>query len=343
MPDVASQELMEFVGRAQGQAAGTVHKLNGDASSRSYYRVETQERSYVVMAMPVGARAPEEVTSGAAPAELPFVNVQRYLDRVGVRVPHIVRYEEERGLMLLEDLGDLTLAAALATRSREELYGQAVDLLARLRARTTREPDSSCVAFTRAFDRDLYRWELDHFYIWGLVVRSGRQPSTPERQVLDSAFEHLSAALDTLPRGFTHRDYQSRNLMIRGGELVVLDFQDALLGPTQYDLVALLRDSYVELERPFVEKMVARYCAALEGYGIDPGDLNEFLRVFDLVTLQRKLKDGGRFVFIDRVKKNPSFLPSAPPSFRYVKEALASLTGFDDFREVLARYVPEIA
>ncbi len=319
-----------------------VLKLKGDASSRSYYRVSDARSSWVVMVMPPDASRSEEVTKGGPPPELPFVNVHRYLARLGVRVPRIADYDDAAGLMLLEDLGDVTFESALSPETRERLYEQAVDLLALLRARADENPDPGCLAFARAFDRELYRWELDHFYVWGLVVRTGRQPTTAEKEVLDEAFDRISETLAALPRGFTHRDYQSRNLMVTRGELVVIDFQDALQGPRQYDLVALLRDSYVELDRSFVERMVGRYVRQLAVHGANAGDPEEFLQTFDLLTIQRKLKDGGRFVFIDRVKQNPGFLPSIPASFRYVRDALRARPDLSAAAEVLARYVPEI-
>lgn len=346
MADSIDDRLRTYVARITGRdlQQARVTQLKGDASNRSYYRVAQGDASWVVMVMPPGAATrSEEVTKGAAPDELPFVNVHRYLDALGVRVPAIHDYDAGAGLMLIEDLSDTTFERALNDGTREALYTRAVELLARMRARADRQPDPRCLAFTRAFDRDLYRWELDHFYVWGLVARTGQQPSTPEREVLDRTFDEISARLDRLPRGFTHRDYQSRNLMLKDGELVVIDFQDALLGPRQYDLVALLRDSYVELDRAFVERMVRRYLQALQAEGVDAGDPEEFLRTFDLLTIQRKLKDGGRFVFIDQVKKNPSFLPSIPASFRYVKAALPAFPEFADAAEILARYVPEIA
>jgi hypothetical protein len=339
------QTVRDYAARKGGldSARSRVQKLKGDASSRSYYRVADDKTSYVVMVMPADASKSDEVTKGGPPPELPFINVHRYLNGLGVRVPRIHDYDAPAGLMLLEDLTDATFESALSPTTTEGLYAKAVDLLALLRARADQHPDPGCLAFTRSFDRDLYRWELDHFYIWGLVARTGRQPTTPEREILDRAFDTISARLAELPKGFTHRDYQSRNLMVTNGELVVIDFQDALQGPRQYDLVALLRDSYVELERPFVEKMVLRYVDQLKTHGVDAGDPAEFLKTFDLLTIQRKLKDGGRFVFIDQVKKNPSFLPSIPASFRYVRDALPAQPEFAELAEVLARYVPEIA
>jgi len=337
------ERLARFAARAGGldERRVRVSLVKQDASNRSYHRVAQDGRSFVVMVMPVDASRSEEVTSCGPPPELPFLNVHRYLARVGVPVPIIHRYEPAAGLMLLEDLGDTTFEKALRAGDREDLYGRAVDLLAGLRARAERDVDPSCLAFGRAFDRNLYRWELDHFYVWGLVARTGRQPATPQREVLDRAFDRIAAELDRLPQGFTHRDYQSRNLMVSGGRLVVIDFQDALLGPRTYDLVALLRDSYVELDRPFVERMVARYLDALGAAGADPGDRAEFLREFDLLTVQRKLKDGGRFVFIDRVKGNPGFLPSIPASFRYVRDALRGRPELAELASVLCEYVPE--
>ena len=336
--------VREAVRRATGRDASRepVRRLAGHASLRSYWRVGAPPGSLVVMVLPHGAR-PEEVTKGGAPAVDTFVDVQRYLAGIGVRVPAIHAFYEQEGLMVLEDLGDEMLETRLlAGAAKEPLYERAIDQLARLRARAEARP-GGCIAFTRAFDRDLYRWELDHFVEWGLEAWKGARLSPAEKEVVDRSFDAIAAALDAEPKGFTHRDYQSRNLMILPtGEQAVIDFQDALLAPRQYDLVALLRDSYVELEAPFREAMLRRYLDRLRAEGgpaLDPGPFRE---VFDLLTVQRKLKDAGRFVFIDRVKKNPGFLVSIPASLRYVREALARRPDLADLQTVLARHVPEL-
>ncbi len=346
-----SEDQLEHALRAQVQRAtnkpadgAPVTKLKGDASNRSYYRVGAWPQSYVVMVMPKDAAAKsEEATKGEAPKELPFVNVHRYLERLNVRVPRILRYDEPAGMMVLEDLSDQTFEKALNDRTREELYLRAVKLLARLRASAEKAPSADCIAFGRGFDEDLYDWELHHFREWGLEVWSGKKPTAEERAELDKIFRRISGQLAALPRGFTHRDYQSRNLMVKDGELVVIDFQDALLGPRQYDLVALLRDSYVELPRPFVEQMLREYTAELERLTGEKISNDEFLKVFDLLTVQRKLKDAGRFEFINRVKGNPGFLVSIPASLRYVRDALERQPQLSDLRKIVGRYVPELS
>jgi len=326
-----------------------VKRLAGHASLRSYWRVGVPPGSLVVMVLPPGAK-PEEVTQGGAPAVDPFVDVQRYLAGIGVRVPAIHAFFEREGLMVLEDLGDVTLEEALRAgeaggrggEARASLYQAAIDQLARLRAHAEARP-GGCVAFTRAFDRGLYRWELDHFVEWGLEAWKGARLAPAERELVDRAFDAIAGALDAEPKGFTHRDYQSRNLMILpSGEQAVIDFQDALLGPRQYDLVALLRDSYVELDPPFVEAMLRRYLERLHAEGGPRLAYAPFREVFDLLTVQRKLKDSGRFVFIDRVKKNPGFLVSIPASLRYVREAFARRPELAELQAVLARHVPEL-
>jgi aminoglycoside/choline kinase family phosphotransferase len=337
---IEDQALRQCVEQATGQscAQAEVKKLKGDASNRSYYRIGTFPKSWVVMVMPQDAsKKSEEASKGDAPTELPFLNVHRYLDSLGVRVPRIVRYDEPKGLMVLEDLSDETFERALGKGQREALYGQATDLLAKLRLDAEKKPDPKCLAFTRAFDEDLYDWELHHFREWGLEAWSGKKPGDAERAELDAIFKRIARELAAAPKGFTHRDYQSRNLMVKDGELIVIDFQDALQGPRQYDLVALLRDSYVELDRAFVEAMLERYVKQVGG------DLKEFTRFFDLLTVQRKMKDAGRFEFINRVKGNPSFLVSIPASLRYVRAALERQPQLDDLRRIVGRYVPELS
>ena len=320
-----------------------VVRLAGHASMRSYWRVGDYPASWVVMVMPPGA-GPEEVTQGGRPAVDPFVDVQRYLASIAVRVPAIRAFEPDEGLMVLEDLGDETLETRLlAGGDRAALYATAVDALARLRAAAEAEP-RGCIAFSRAFDEDLYLWELHHFREWLLEAWKGAALSPAERSEVEVAFRRIAVDLAAEPGGFTHRDYQSRNLMVLpGGGQAVIDFQDALMGPRQYDLVALLRDSYVELDAPFVEAMLERYLAALAAAGGPSLPSPRFREVFDLLTVQRKLKDAGRFVYIDRVKKNPGFLVSIPASLRYVKEALGRRPDLARLQEILARHVPELA
>jgi N-acetylmuramate 1-kinase len=320
-------------------------KLKGDASSRSYYRLQLAAgarvegpRSIVAMRLPEDAMRSDEAAGSDRPSELPFVEVQRMLAARGIPVPAIWVDDTAGRVLLLEDLGDETFGDRLARSPRAgwpELYGQAIDLLARMHQACADGQPEHGLPFRRRFERELLRWELDHFREWGLEALVGALP-TAERAVLDRAFDAWTEALLALPTGFVHRDYQSRNLMWAPRGLVVIDFQDALQGPLPYDLVALLCDSYVALELELQRELIARYVGARSWAA---SELPGFERAFWTVAVQRKLKDAGRFVFIDRVRRNPDFLPHYPQSVRYAGRALRWL-GRDDLLEQLGRLLP---
>ena len=336
-------ELGRAYAEAMGRPAAKIERLPGGAGNRTYWRAsDATGQSAIVMELPPEPGKSEEVSKDAVAQDLPFLNVHRYLERIGVRVPRLYLDAHRRGFVVLEDLTDRTLEMALRGGDRRQIYARAIDQLAKLRAHAERDPDRSCIAFGRAFDFDLYQWEFEHFIEYGLLGR-GSKPSEAELRELRETFTRISQELAAAPRGFTHRDYQSRNIMVLlSGEQVVIDFQDALQGPRQYDLVALLRDSYVELSRDLIDEMLRRYLRELPRQGGPKLDEREFAGFFDLLTVQRKLKDAGRFVFIDQVKKNPSFLVHIPSSLRYVKDALARRPELGNVREILARHVPEL-
>ena len=319
-------------------------EMPGGASTRRFFRVRLEPgRSAVAMWLPDAARPDEiaKVREGGRP--WPFLEVRALLCEHGVRVPAIVAEACEDGLLLVEDLGDDTLARFIAREpgARERLYVKAVADLARAQDVLANLPKGSIV-LERAFDEDLLRWEVDHFRQWALEAR-GVVLDGARRVVFDRAAAHLARTVAGWPRGFVHRDYQSRNLMVVKGagselQLAWIDFQDALLGPRVYDLVALLGDSYQIFDRAFIEARLDEY-ATLRSLGAD--ERTVVGREFDIVTVQRKLKDAGRFVFIDREKGNPGFLEFVEPTIEKARSALARLKD-DEILAALSRLLDDL-
>jgi aminoglycoside/choline kinase family phosphotransferase len=178
-------------------------------------------------------------------------------------------------------------------------------------------------------------WEFHHFLEWGIEDLTGK-PLDPEEQVLFDAFvEDVVGTLTRTIQGFVHRDFQSRNLMVKDGAIAVIDFQDALIGPYVYDITALLRDSYVMFDAEETDFYLDRYRELRVEAGLPTESRDEFVRTFHLQAIQRKLKDAGRFVFIDRVKHNPKFLPNIPRSLRYAVDSMALFPRFDRVRRII--------
>ncbi len=327
--------LPDVLRRATGQKARAIDPMTAHASARRYYRAHlAQGGTRVLMVLPQERTKAEEFTDGALQVrELPFLEVQRRLRQAGLPVPEVYAYAEADGVVVLEDLGDVTLEDYLVSFEAadfEVYYREAVRLVTDLQRNADIIATGSIIE-RRRFDARVLEAELDHFREYGLEARLGVRLDRRERQRFDECARDVVARLVALPPTVVHRDFQSRNLMLRDGRLALIDFQDALIGPYVYDLVALLRDSYIVLERPFVERMLGFYRQLM------PEAPSTLLRDFDLQTVQRKLKDAGRFVFIDQVKGNPSFLKFFDPSVRYAQEALRRLNAWPDLVELVSR------
>ncbi len=333
--------------------------LDGDASNRRYYRLGLRRgpvSSLIVMQLagPEGFKTSEEAVSEQAAdiRELPFLNILRPLAEAGIAVPTPYYYDESAGLLFLEDFGDQTLWRACVEGGDSAVrrhYPAAVDTLARMQTRITPSVAGACLAFSRSFDVPLLRWEFEHFLEYGIGARRGSNPMRAEHErVIRGAFDEIAGVIAGQPRLFTHRDYHSRNLMIAGGRIGVIDFQDALLGPATYDLASLLRDSYLELDDGFVDEMIDRYRAAMRA-GLEPEaqermgltDAPAFRRLFDFTSIQRNLKAAGRFVYLDRVKGNPKFLADIPRTLGYVRRNLETYPDLAELLQCLTPYIPE--
>jgi aminoglycoside/choline kinase family phosphotransferase len=335
----------------QGQFK-TITPLAGDASNRRYFRIALTggaARSLILMqlAEPEAFKQSEEAVSGTTHqiAELPFLNILSYLSKAGVSVPRLYHYDQPAGLLYLEDFGDLTLSEACRGVSETDLearYTQAVDVLAHMQSTVTSLADSNCLAFHRSFDVPLLMWEFDHFLEYGIVARRGKPMCADDHLPIRSAFETIAGLLAGQPCVFVHRDYHSRNLMVDGDRLGVIDFQDALMGPATYDLASLLRDAYIELDESLIDRLIDRYLDRLATHRQVWTDREAFRRLFDFTSIQRNLKAAGRFVYIDRVKGNPKFLADIPRVLNYVKRNLQKYPELDRLRKHMAPYVPEL-
>jgi aminoglycoside/choline kinase family phosphotransferase len=221
------------------------------------------------------------------------------------------------------------------------LYRRAIDGLVLLQAKGTALRDPACIAFHRSFDVPLLMWEFDHFLEYGIAARQD-QPMKPEDQMaVRESFERIARTLAEAPQVFVHRDYHSRNLMVDGRRLGVIDFQDALLGPASYDLASLLRDAYIQLDEEVIDGLIERFLDGMAAEGRDC-DRAAFRRLFDWTSIQRNLKAAGRFVYIARVKGNPKFLADIPRVLGYVKRNLLKYPELAFLKRHLTPYVPEL-
>jgi aminoglycoside/choline kinase family phosphotransferase len=311
--------------------APKVVPLTGDASDRRYFRVLLPDGDSIVLALHAGP---------FTFATLPFANVAGLLQQMPLPIPAILGHSDEDGVLALQDLGDVTLQAHLGAATPGEhaaLYRQAVALIELLQRRGRELASDQYLPYRMAFDVEKLTWELDFFVRHFIEAYRGATLSRAERDALSEEWAAIAGELASESRVLCHRDYHSRNLMLHGGSLHMIDFQDARLGPDTYDLVSLLRDSYVDLTDRELEELIA-YFLALTG---NP-DAAEFRRRFDLMALQRNLKAIGTFGYQTATRGNPVYIQYIPRTLRYARTNLEKAPRFDRLRGLLAAHIEEL-
>jgi len=165
------------------------------------------------------------------------------------------------------------------------------------------------------------------------------------REALGVELLRIAEELAAEPRVFCHRDYHSRNLMLHAGQLYIIDFQDARMGPDTYDLVSLLRDSYMDFSEREVDELIA-FFLALRGVGAERGgtgnEAGVFRRRFDLMALQRNLKALGTFGFQAATRGNPVYIQYIPRTIAYVRHNVERDSRFWRLREILSAHMEEL-
>ena len=305
--------------------AQSVVPLTGDASDRRYFRVLLKDAPPIVLALHAG---PIDFDA------MPFVSIARLLAAVPLPVPRILHHSNELGVLGLEDLGDVTLQAHLGASSPAEhaaLYRQAVTLIVRMQQRAEQLRSDDYPPYRIAFDVEKLTWELEFFVKHYLMAYKGAALSEHDRGQLRAEWSGIVDELAAEPRVLCHRDYHSRNLMLHGGQLYMIDFQDARMGPDTYDLASLLRDSYVDLTAQQIDELIA-FFLALKGL---TGAHDEFRRRFDLMALQRNIKALGTFGYMTTSRNNTVYIQYIPRTLAYVKANLAKYPRFERLRALL--------
>ncbi|OGT48874.1 MAG: hypothetical protein A3E82_04030 [Gammaproteobacteria bacterium RIFCSPHIGHO2_12_FULL_38_11] len=279
--------------------AFTITPLTGDASFRRYFRVIIAKKTFIVMDAP-----PEKEDCTA------FIAIADAFKNASARFPHIISHDLNQGFLLLPDFGDRQLLPSLENNAADKLYQSAMTTLSQIQ-QCSIVPNYNLPCFNAV----LYWREFEIFDTWYIKKRLGKQLSNVNEKKLKSCYQLLIDSANAQPQVFVHRDYHSRNIMVcDDGELGVLDFQDAVLGPITYDLVSLLRDCYIAWPDDQVEKWVRLFYQQLNL----SLDFKIFMRWFDLMGLQRHLKCLGIFSRLYYRDGKEAYLKEIPRVLNYV-------------------------
>lgn len=292
---------------AQGWGAAERAALAGDASFRRYHRLRRGGETALLMDAP----PPQEDVR-------PFVAVDRILRDLGFSAPQILAGDEAAGLLLIEDFGDDTFTRLLAKGADETaLYALAVDVLIALHRRF-----KSNGAALPPYDDARFLNEAALLVDWYLPAITGRPTPPSLRDAYLELWRGLLPRARRAPQCLVLRDYHVDNLMrIAGRDGIaacgLLDFQDAVEGPTSYDLVSLLEDSRRDIAPGLIAAMLERYLAAFPDL-----DRAAFATSFALLGAQRHCKVIGIFTRLDRRDRKPRYLTHIPRLWRLLERNL---------------------
>ncbi len=321
----AFQTWLQGIALQYPLATETLRPASADASFRRYFRIDSK----------IGASL---IIMDAPPAQencKPFVDIARLMAQAGLQVPDILAWDEPQGFMLLTDLGAKTMMEVINPHLSDDLaepnfdlYMQAVDAL--IDWQLASKPD-----ILPPYDEALLRRELALFPDWYLAKHKGVTLDKTQQAVLDNAFSLIVKRNLEVPSVYVHRDFMPRNLMVMGPKtadgklsLGVLDFQDAVYGPTTYDIASLMRDAFLSWEEPFVLDITIRYWqkavkVGLLGENSPTGwgaDFGEFYRAVEWQALQRHLKILGIFARLTLRDSKPKYLADTPRFINYVRK-----------------------
>jgi len=246
-----------------------------------------------------------------------FTVINSHLHDRGIAVPQIYGILPDRSSLIVADVGDTDLNAALIdsmekrnAAKTEALLSLAIDTMEQMH-----ELDPPPVVIARSFDIEKLTYEIDFlFYHIELTLEQIALPSPDFTEIRDALRFPVERIANAVPKVFTHRDYHSRNLFPdpdRVEILHVLDFQDARMGHPFYDLASLLYDPYLRLDEELVERLLARYLSRHPDYPVS---------LFYDHALQRILKALGSYIYLSVEKRKSIYVPSIPSAVAILLE-----------------------
>ncbi len=314
----------------------TFEPASNDASFRRYFRVNFKQaifdqpagQPFIVMDAP-----PEKETISS------FIEIASNLESTGVNVPHLYAINETDGFILMFDLGSTAYLSLLDCdiefEKADKLYSDAMSALVIMQIGMQKKHKLSLPAY----DAFRLKAEMDLLSDWYIKVHCKESLDTSEQAILDQAMESLIVSAQAQPQVFVHRDYHSRNLMFyKEHNPGIIDFQDAVVGPITYDLVSLLRDSYIAWPEDAVYAWVEQYRQMLLREELLVNDDKEqFIRWFDWMGIQRQLKVVGIFCRLNYRDGKQNYLNDIPQTLDYLFKVCARYPEFDALLQLLNR------
>ncbi len=292
--------------------------IAGDGSDRRWYRISDGHHSLVMADH--GIRTTSDTQEVDA-----YISIGTHLASRGIALPRIHAWDRHAGLVFLQDAGDTHLqsvAAGADTAQRRTFYHRVLDQWALMATRGADGFDTAWCHQTPYYDQGVVLRNECRYFMEAFV--QGYLGKGMEYQALQTEFEMLARTIMAKEtRGFVHRDFQSRNIMVQDDRIYFIDFQGGRIGPIQYDLASLLIDPYTALSAGLQAELLAYAVQKLQG--LIRFDTDDFRTGYDLCAVSRNLQILGAFAHLSRNKGKTRFEAYIPQAVRNLVHNLSCL------------------
>ena len=327
------KRLNEFLTRNNQPPA--VSQLTPDASTREYFRVVWHETPAIACVYPFN-----DLCLGQFEACL---DVTGLFLSAGLPVARIYASDAVEQIVIHEDFGDVILRNVLEASDeamRENYLNEAIRLIARIQAVTPRAFETGSIASRLKFDFEKLSWELDFFTTHYFTTLMKNPLSETDARLLKAELDEVARELEGMAKVLTHRDFHAANLMLAGGDLKIIDHQDARIGAASYDLVSLLLDRVTVLPTPaWLAEKRRFFLDEREKLGLAKLDEDAFAYEFRMQTIQRCLKAIGTFSFQSATRGKIYFIPYIEPMFEIVLRAAENLQKFPNLQRIVKQQI----
>lgn len=319
--------------------------LTGDASLRAYEAIYPQGGNHRIILMdwpplaegpPVLDGKPYPKVAHLAENAYPFVAIADVLRKDGFATPEVYKVDYDQGLLLIEDLGSDGVLDAVG-KPIVERYRESIVCLARLHARKFPQDIPVGESHTHHipdFDRTAMKMEVRLVLDWHLPWKRAGAPATEaERADYLAIWDSLIDELASAEKNLLLRDFHSPNIIWRQQEAGVkriglIDFQDAMIGPTAYDLASIVQDARVTIEPDLFQQLMDDYLTLRRAQG--GFDEAGFMKAWAIMSAQRNCKLAGLWVRLLQRDGKPGYMKHMPRTLSYLNvafehEALAPL------------------
>jgi aminoglycoside/choline kinase family phosphotransferase len=309
-------------------------------SDRHYYRVTASGKfrgPQTCILMAYTDRRPDNKS---------FFAATEVLRSQGVLTPRIYFHDATQRLAWLEDLGTVDLWEFRNHPSEQKLplYQKALEQVAKIHALKLEQVPSGLRSHLQpGFDETLYIWEQDYFFNNFAKNFSALSPDALHKIQHQRDFHELASDLAGMPRFLVHRDFQSQNVIVKGDETYLIDYQGLRPGRPEYDVASLLYDPYVTLTEDERDDLFAHYLEIRPAD--DQWDTNN--EIFAALCCQRLMQALGAYGFLGLERGKKSFLahiPQAVANLRHILTHHPVLPGLLDVLELRSEVMePEAA